>query len=142
MIIGGKGKGFVTAIIIIDFDNVGKWAEDHHLTYTTFTDLSQKPQVSDLVLNDIRRINAVLPDWARVKKYLLFHKEFDPDEAEMTRTRKIRRSFMEDKYRALVDSLYSNAEEVIAEAPITYQDGRKGIVKTTITIRDLGRETA
>jgi len=120
---------------------VGKWAEDHHLAYTTFTDLSQKPQVSDLTLNDVRRVNAVLPDWARIKRYLLLHKEFDPDEAEMTRTRKLRRSFMEDKYIVLVNALYSSAEEVVAEAPITYQDGRKGVVKTTIKIRDLSRET-
>jgi len=141
MTVGGKRKDFVAAIIIVDFDNVGKWAEDHHLAYTTFTDLSQKPQVSDLTLNDVRRVNAVLPDWARIKRYLLLHKEFDPDEAEMTRTRKLRRSFMEDKYIVLVNALYSSAEEVVAEAPITYQDGRKGVVKTTIKIRDLSRET-
>jgi len=137
IILGGEGRAFVTAIIIIDFDNVGKWAESRHLAYTTFTDLSRKRPVSDLVGNDIRRINAVLPDWAGIKRYFLLHKELDPDEAELTRTRKLKRSFLEGKYKDLIHAMYNGAKEVVAETPVIYRDGRKGLAKTAISIRDV-----
>ncbi|MBN1191355.1 MAG: AMP-binding protein [Dehalococcoidales bacterium] len=135
MVVGGKDKSFVSAIVNIDFSMVGKWAESHRVPFTTFVDLSQKAGVADLILNDLSRVNSFLPEEARVKKFVLMHKEFDPDEAELTRTRKLRREFMEEKYKDLIKAMYSNMEEVPIQANVTYRDGRKGTVSTMIKVR-------
>ena len=92
----------------MDFTQVGKWAERNHLTYTTFVDLSQKKEVAELIQKDLRRVNSFLPEAARARRFVLLHKEFDPDEAELTRTRKLRREFMEKRYKDLIDSMYSS----------------------------------
>ena len=136
MVIGGKDKDFVSAIINIDFGMVGKWAERHHIPYTTFVDLSQKEAVADLIRKDLLRVNGYLPEPARVQRFVLRHKEFDADEAELTRTRKIRREFMEERYKELIESLYKNGQEIDVKAPVTYRDGRKGFVSTSIKVRD------
>jgi long-chain acyl-CoA synthetase len=102
MVVGGKDKDFVSAIVNMDFAMVGKWAERHKIPYTTFVDLSQKAEVSELIEKDLLRVNSYLPDGARVRKFVLLHKEFDPDEAELTRTRKLRREFVEERYRELI----------------------------------------
>jgi long-chain acyl-CoA synthetase len=135
MVIGGKDRQFVSAMINIDFNMVGKWAENNHVPYTTFVDLSQKKEVADLVRKDLVRVNGYMPEGARVVKFVLLHKEFDPDEAEMTRTRKLRRSFMEERYKELIEAMYSDKEQVIVEAFVTYRDGRKGSVTTPIMLR-------
>jgi long-chain acyl-CoA synthetase len=106
MVIGGKDKDFVSAIINMDFGMVGKWAERSRLPYTTFVDLSQKKEVADLVQKDLLRVNSYLPESSRVRKFVLLHKEFDPDEAELTRTRKLRRDFMEERYKELIEAMY------------------------------------
>jgi long-chain acyl-CoA synthetase len=137
MVIGGKDKDFVSAIINIDFTMVGKWAERNRLPYTTFVDLSQKAEVADLVHKDLVRVNSYLPEASRVKRFVLMHKEFDPDEAELTRTRKLRREFMEERYRDLIGGIYGDSEEIKVEAAVTYRDGRKGIVTTGIKIRSV-----
>jgi len=137
MVIGDKDKDFVSAIVNIDFAMVGKWAERNRVPYTTFVDLSQKKEVVDLVQKDLNRINGYLPEGSRVKKFVLLYKEFDPDEAELTRTRKLRRGFMEERYKNLIDALYSDKEEVLVEAPVTYRDGRKGVVTTAIKVRTI-----
>ncbi len=134
MVIGGKDKDFVSAIINMDFTMVGKWAERNRLPYTTFVDLSQKKEVAALVEKDLVRVNSYLPEPARVKKFVLMHKEFDPDEAELTRTRKLRREFMEERYRDLIERIYSDGEEIKVEAAVTYRDGRKGMVTTSIKV--------
>jgi long-chain acyl-CoA synthetase len=135
MVIGGRDKEFVSAIINIDFAMVGKWAERHSIPYTTFVDLSQKKEVADLVQKDLVRVNSYLPEPARVRKFVLMHKEFDPDEAELTRTRKLRRDFMEERYKELIDTLYKDGKEITLKAPVTYRDGRKGMVTTSIKVR-------
>ncbi len=135
MVIGGKDKDFVSAIINMDFAMVGKWAERNHVPFTTFVDLSQKEKVADLVQKDLARVNSYLPVAARVRKFVLLHKEFDPDEAELTRTRKLRREFMEERYKELIRAMYGDGKEVIVEAPVTYRDERKGIVTTAIKVR-------
>ncbi len=137
MVIGGKDKEFVSAILNIDFAMVGKWAERNHIPYTTFVDLSQKEEVSDLVQKDLVRVNGYLPEPARVRKFVLLHKEFDADEAELTRTRKLRREFMEERYRNLIAAMYGEGKEVNVEAPVTYRDGRKGVVTTGIKVRNI-----
>jgi len=135
MVIGGKDKDYVSAIINIDFTMVGKWAERNHMPYTTFVDLSQKDEVASLVEKDISRVNSYLPEGSRVRKFVLMHKEFDPDEAELTRTRKLRREFMEERYRELIHTMYGEGDEVQVTAPVTYRDGRQGVVSTAIKVR-------
>ncbi|MDP2919919.1 MAG: AMP-binding protein, partial [Dehalococcoidia bacterium] len=132
MVLGGKDDDYVSAIVNIDFKMVSKWAEKSHIPFTTFVDLSQKNEVAELVQKDLDRVNSYLPEAARVKKFVLMHKEFDPDEAELTRTRKIRREFMETRYSDLISAMYHNKDEVQVVAPVTYRDGRKGSVTTSI----------
>jgi long-chain acyl-CoA synthetase len=136
MVLGGKDKSFVSAMINIDFAMVGKWAERHGITYTTFVDLSQKQEIADLVRNDLARVNSYLPELSRVKRYMLLHKEFDPDEAELTRTRKLRREFMEIRYKPVIDAIYGGKDSLNVDASVTYRDGRTGTVSTIIRIWD------
>jgi long-chain acyl-CoA synthetase len=140
MVIGGRDKDYVSAIINIDFAMVGKWAERNRIPYTTFVDLSQKKEVADLVRQDLERVNGYLPESSRVRKFVLLHKEFDPDEAELTRTRKLRREFMEQRYKDLIDALYGGKDKVDVQAPVTYRDGRKGVVTTAIQVRGVSKE--
>ena len=140
MVIGGKDKDFVSAILNIDFAMVGKWAERNHIPYTTFVDLSQKEEVADLVRKDLARVNSYLPEPARVRKFVLLHKEFDADEAELTRTRKLRREFMEERYRDLIEAMYKDGRKIKVKAPVTYRDGRKGVVATRIKVRNIKKE--
>ena len=136
MVVGGQERDFLFAIINIDFDNVGRWAEKNGHPYTTFVDLSQKEEVYDLILEDVERVNKDLPDGARVKRFSLLHKEFDPDEGELTKTRKLRRAFLDKKFKRMIDAAYSNQPYVTTEADVKYRDGRTATVKTKISIRD------
>ena len=137
MAIGGKDRGYVSTIINIDFDIVGKWAEDHRIPYTTFADLSQKTEVAELIKKDVAKVNRTLPELAKVKKFVLLHKEFDPDEAELTRTRKLRRAFTEKRYQDLVDAMYEGREDITVEADVKYRDGRLGKTATTLKVRSV-----
>ena len=137
MVIGGKDRDFVTAILNVDFSMVGKWAERNRIPYTTFVDLSQKNEVAGLVQKDLLRVNGYLPEAARVRKFVLLHKEFDPDEAELTRTRKLRRDFMETRYKDLINAMYQDGQTVKVRAPVTYRDGREGTVTTDINVRSI-----
>lgn len=134
LIVGDKENEFVSAIVNIDFDNVGHWAEVRKIPYTTTVDLSQKPQVIELVKNGLERVNRLLPEPARIRKFVNLHKEFDPDEAELTRTRKLRRDLVEKRYSDLIGAIYGDIDEVVTEAPIVYRDGRKGTIKTAIKV--------
>ena len=134
LITGGEGRDYVGAMVNIDLDNVGRWAEGRKIPYTTYTDLSQKPEVIKLIKEDFLRVNGLLPEGSRVKKFLNLHKEFDADDAELTRTRKIKREFMEKRYGQLINGLYQDREDIVVEAPVTYRDGRKGTIKTAIKI--------
>jgi len=134
LIIGGPDKHFVTALINIDLDNVGRFAEAHHIAYTTFTDLSQKREVVELIKKEIEKVNRTLPDWSRVKRFVNLHKEFDADEDELTRTRKLRRTFVEERYKDLIGALYGDKVAFKVEASVTYRDGRKGTIETSILV--------
>jgi long-chain acyl-CoA synthetase len=142
MVIGGKDKDFVSAILNIDFAMVGKWAERNRIPYTTFVDLSQKEEVANLVQKDLERVNGYLPEPARVRRFVLLHKEFDADEAELTRTRKLRREFMEERYKELIEAIYQDGKEINVKAPVTYRDGRKGVVTTSISVRNIQKEVS
>jgi long-chain acyl-CoA synthetase len=134
VVVGGKDKTYLTAILNIDYDNVGRWAEKNRVPYTTYVDLSQKREVAQLILRDVHRVNRLLPEGGRIRKFSLLHKEIDADEAEMTRTRKLRRKLFQERYKILIDGLYGDAEAVPVEAAVTYRDGRKGTVKTALKI--------
>lgn len=138
IVFGDEVKPFVSAIIGIDFDAVGKWAEKHHLTYTTLVDLSQKEDVLGLIGRELAGINRSLPQQARLAKFVNLYKEFDPDEAELTRTRKLRRKFVEERYKLLVDAIYQGKREVVMETAVKYRDGREGKISTSIKVADVG----
>lgn len=136
MVIGGKLRDHLVAIIIIDFDNVGKWAEKSRIAYTTYVDLSQKREIYDLMQKEVEKVNSGLPESnLRIKKFVILHKEFDPDEGDLTRTRKLKRGHLEGKWGSLIDAIYSNAATVEVEAEVKYRDGRAGKVITELTIR-------
>jgi len=135
--LGDQNRDYVTGLINIDFENCARWAEAHKVVYTTFADLSQKPEVIKLVQKDVERVNRNLPEHSRIRKFANLHKELDPDEAELTRTRKLRRGFLDERYHDLVEALYGDKPEFTAEATITYRDGRKGTIKTLVRINSL-----
>ena len=133
----GDQRAFVAAMIAIDLTTLGNWAERRNLAYTSFQDLSAKPEVRDLIREEIRKCNASLPTASRIGRFLLLNKEFDADDNEITRTRKIRRRFVAEKYAAVVEAFYSGAGEVELSTEITYEDGRKATLNSTIAIDDV-----
>lgn len=134
-VLAGPDGAYASAIIIIDYDRVARWAGQRRVAYSNFAELSQKPEVHELVKRDIDRINEALSPGARLKKYVNLHKEFDPDEAELTRTMKLRRAFVAERYRELIHAIYRDRSEVPMEAEVRYRDGRMGTIKTTISIK-------
>lgn len=142
MAVGGPDKHFVAALVSIDFENVGRWAEKRGIPYTTYIDLSQKSDVYDLIQKDVREVNKTMPEGGRVKKFVLMHKEFDADESEMTRTRKLRRGYLADHYQNIIDSIYSDQEKVTVSAVVHYQDGRQAVVETGLRIMRLEEESS
>jgi long-chain acyl-CoA synthetase len=131
----GQDRPYVGAMVNIDMENVGKWAERRKIAYTTYTDLAQKPEVYDLIAEEVERVNRDLPEGTRISKYVLLHKELDPDDEEVTRTRKVRRGFVVTKYADIINALYAEAAAVGVTAVITYQDGRQATVRTELAIR-------
>ena len=138
MAIGGRDVPYVTCMVIIDFDNVSRWAERNKIPFTTFADLSQKPEIIGLIADAITRVNRGLPMMARVKEFINLHKEFDPDEAELTRTMKLRRGFMEKNYSNLISGLYDDSPAIKTEFEIRYTDGRIGRSELVIQKRKIG----
>ncbi len=137
----GQNKDFVTTFIDIDYGAVGNWAERRRIPYTSYTDLAQKPEVYDLVEEAIRRVNKSLSEDeklknAQIRRFLLLHKELDPDDGEITRTRKVRRKFVDEKYGNLIDALFTGKDKVTVDATFTYEDGRTTTMKADLKIRD------
>jgi long-chain acyl-CoA synthetase len=134
MIVGDRTRDRVTALVNVDGEVVGRWAEERRIAFSTFTDLSQKPAVVALVRDELRRVNALLPEHARVARFVNLPKDLDPDEGELTRTRKLRREFLEERYRPLIEAMYADAEHVDAEIPVRYQDGRRGVLRASVAV--------
>lgn len=134
----GDQRPYVAAMIAIDMQTVGTWAEKRGLAYTSYMDLSRKPEVAALIGEEIAKANATLPDMQQVKRYLLLNKELDADDAEMTRTRKVRRRFVAEKYANVVDAFYSGKGEVDVTMEITFEDGRRSTLVSTIALHDAG----
>ena len=136
-VLAGPARAYASAIIIIDFENVGRWADRKRVVYTSFNDLSQKPEVSELIKRDIEKVNEALPQGCRIMKYAILHKEFDADESELTRNRKLRKKFVEERYHELISTIYSSKTEAPINTQIRYRDGRIGIIETVISIKSI-----
>jgi long-chain acyl-CoA synthetase len=133
-VLAGPDGAYVSAIIIINYDTVSRWAGQKRVAYTSFAELSQAPEVYELVRQDIDRVNRRLPAGCRVKKYVNLHREFDADEGELTRTLKLRKTFLQARYRELIDAVYTDKNEVQTEAIVGDRDERTGTLNTTIRI--------
>lgn len=134
----GDQRPFVVTMIAIDMQTVGTWAEKQGLTYTSFMDLSRKSEVAAMIGQEIAKANATLPDVQQVRRYLLLNKELDADDAEMTRTRKVRRRFVAEKYANVIEAFYGGASSVDVTMEITFEDGRKSTLNSTIAIHGEG----
>ena len=137
----GDGREKVCAMINIDFDAVGNWAERRNLPYAGYTDLAQKPEVYALIQDCVEKVNTDLAAdkllaGSQISRFLVLHKELDADDGELTRTNKVRRGFIADKYRVLVDALYGGRTEQFIETQVKFEDGRTGSVSATLRIVD------
>ena len=135
----GDGRDFVSALINIDLSSVGNWAERRNLAYTSYADLAQKPEVYELIRQEVVRVNrSLLEDealrGAQIRRFLLLHKELDPDDQEITRTRKVRRGFVAQKYSTLIEALYGGGDHVNVEAQVTYEDGRTATLRAAVRL--------
>ena len=138
----GDGRAHVCVMVNIDAQAVGSWAERHNLPYAGYTDLAQKPEVYQLIGDCIEKVNADLSRDAllagsQVSRFLVLHKELDADDGELTRTNKVRRSFIAEKYQPLVDALYGGKSEQHITTTVKFEDGRVGSVSATLKISDL-----
>jgi len=129
----------VAAILNIDADAVAAWAQRRKIAYSGYTDLAQNPQVYELLAGEIGRINNALAAAVRVKRFAVLHKELDPDDAEITRTRKLRRRFVAEKYAAIIDALYDPAAVAVAvPATVQDEDGRRGETQRVLRLHMMG----
>jgi long-chain acyl-CoA synthetase len=137
----GDGRDRVCVLINIDFDAVGNWAERRNLPYAGYTDLAQKPEVYQMIKECVEKVNADLSvddklSGSQISRFLVLHKELDADDGELTRTNKVRRGFIADKYDVLVDALYGGKAEQFIETQVKFEDGRSGSVSATLRIED------
>lgn len=133
-VIFGEARPYITALINIDMGNVGNWAEDRMIAYTTYADLSQQEAVRKLILEEVKKVNDILPDIMKVKKFILLHKLLDADDEELTRTGKVRRRFVYGLYIKLIEAMYQGMETVKVKSKVQYQDGHVGEIETTVII--------
>ncbi|MEL6205779.1 MAG: AMP-binding protein, partial [Pseudomonadota bacterium] len=140
-VVFGAGREMVGAFINIDLTAVGNWAERNNIAYASYQELAGHPQVLESIQGHVEEVNRSLADdemlsGCQIHRFLVLHKELDADDGELTRTRKVRRRIIEEKYGDLIGALYSGASEVSTETEVTYEDGRKGSIKATLEIRD------
>jgi long-chain acyl-CoA synthetase len=133
----GDQQPFVAAMVAIDMTTVGKWAEQRSLPYTSFMDLAAKPEVARLIIEEVGKINATLPGTTKVTRIVLLNKELDADDAEITRTRKVRRAFVAEKYAPVIAALYDGSHEAKLTMEITFEDGRKSSLTSTLAVHDI-----
>ncbi|NTU59568.1 MAG: long-chain fatty acid--CoA ligase, partial [Deltaproteobacteria bacterium] len=133
----GQDRDYVVALLCIDYGIVGKWAEDNRINYTTYTDLASKNEVYDFIEKEVRKVNATLVGSQRIQKFALLYKELDADDDELTRTRKVRRGFVDQKYADIIEGVYQDHAQIKIDAVIKYQDGKTSQLKTTVQVRTL-----
>lgn len=132
----GHDKPYVCAMIAIDYNTVGNWAEKAGIAYSNYMDLSQRDDIRNLIRDEIKRINPSLPEVSRIKRFLLLAKDLDADDAEVTRTRKLRRGYIAEHYAPVIDAFYSGGAEVDLETEVTYEDGRKATMQANLVIQE------
>ncbi len=132
----GSERPFVAAMVAIDLNTVGNWAERQGLAYTSYIDLSQKPEIRELIRDEIRKCNQTLPDATKIRRFILLTKDLEADDAEMTRTRKVRRKFVAEKYAPVIDAFYAGGNQVDLTTTITYEDGRQATIQSRVSIED------
>jgi long-chain acyl-CoA synthetase len=137
----GDRREKVCVMLNIDFDAVGNWAERRNLSYAGYTDLAQKPEVYQLIRECVEKVNADLSQdtllaGSQISRFLVLHKELDADDGELTRTNKVRRGFIGEKYQPLIDALYGGQYEQFIETVVKFEDGRSGVVSATLRIED------
>ena len=137
----GNDRPAVTAILCVRYSMVARWAEGRGLAFTTYTNLSTRPEVYDLLEREVEKVNATLPAAQRITRFLLLYKELDADDGELTRTRKVRRGVIDQRYRTLIEALYSDRSTVEVETEVTFEDGRTGMIRAEMAIRDAAPAT-
>ncbi|MGH8795816.1 MAG: AMP-binding protein, partial [Caldimonas sp.] len=133
----GSGRDELAAIVCIDKEPVGHWAEVRGISYMSYADLSQRPEVLELVAVAVRRVNATLPDGLKLKRFVSLHKEFDADDGEITRTRKLRRNVVEERYLPIIEAVYAGRMEVTMKAQITYESGEVGVIERNLAVQEI-----
>jgi len=133
----GRDRAYLTALVCIDGRIVGKWAGDNKITYTTYSDLTSKPEVADFISKELARTNQGLPEATRIKRFALLYKDLDADENELTRTGKVRRPVIEQSYQAIIEGLYQDVASLPVDTTITLQDGKSARINTTVHFRNL-----
>jgi long-chain acyl-CoA synthetase len=133
----GEGRDWLGAIICIDRESVGHWAELRGISYMSYADLAGKPEVMELVTEAVRHVNLTLPEPLRLRRFVCLHKEFDADDGEVTRTRKLRRTVVEERYAPIIDAVYAGQEAVTMKAQITYETGEVGVTERLLQIRSI-----
>ena len=140
-VVFGDGKDSIMTFINIDFDAIANWAERRHIPFAGYIDLASKAEVYKMIGECIDKVNVDLADdpmlsHAQIARFLVLHKELDPDDDELTRTRKVRRGFIAEKYAPLLDALYSGKQEQFIETKVKFEDGRDGSISATVRIQD------
>ncbi|ELP2672555.1 long-chain fatty acid--CoA ligase [Vibrio parahaemolyticus] len=136
-VVVGKGRPWLSAIICIRYAIVAKWAEQRGIAFTNYTNLSAQPEVYQAIREEVLKVNESLPDAQKISKFILLYKELDADDGELTRTRKVRRGVVAEKYGDIIDTIYSAASNVDVDTVITYQDGTKTRIQTSLVIETL-----
>src|SRR5699024_5294141 len=125
---------YLAAMICIRYGIVAKWAEQRGISFTNYTNLSAQPQVYAMIRREVEQVNKTLPEWQRIRKFLLLYKELDPDDGELTRTRKVRRKVVQQKYADIIDTIYSDRDAVHVDTTITFQDGTRSRIVTDLQV--------
>jgi long-chain acyl-CoA synthetase len=137
-VIFGEAMPYITAIININMETVGDWAEDRQIAYTTYTDLSQQSAVEELICNEVKGVNKQLPAHMKICRLLLLYKLLDADDQELTRTGKVRRKYIYEHYHNLIEAMYKDRETLAVKGKVRYRDGHVGAIATTVRILTLG----
>ena len=132
----GNGRPWLAAIVCIRYSMVSKWAENRGIAYTNYQNLAANPRVYELLADELEKVNASLPEAQRIRRFVLLHKELDPDDGEVTRTRKVRRGVIDDRYGPVIEAIYGGLPEVHFRGEVTFEDGRKGVLEADLVIRD------
>jgi len=135
----GAGQTHLAAMICIRFPIVSKWAERNRLAFTTYSDLAARPQVLELLRAEVEKVNATLPEAQRLREFVLLYKELDADDEELTRTRKVRRGVIAQKYADIITAIYRGDVAIPVDTTITFQDGTKQRIRTTLPVISLAR---